>query len=129
MQGSMNVKFTFQWIIEFSVPIRIQIFSCQDIAADNRSLFCGSTRQHKPFKNRLLLRLKRYKNPAYSRTPLIRINWEGKPTGHAENPDNWIFSFKIRYIRSLKWKKNFCKRAAGGHVLIYVQIEHYYIIP
>ena len=26
----------------------------------------------------------------YSRTPLIRINWEGEPSGYAENPDNWI---------------------------------------
>jgi hypothetical protein len=27
----------------------------------------------------------------YSRTPLIRINWDGDPSGYAENPDNWIF--------------------------------------
>jgi hypothetical protein len=27
----------------------------------------------------------------YRRTPLIRINWDGKPSGKAENPDNWIF--------------------------------------
>ena len=27
----------------------------------------------------------------YSRTPQIRINSEGEPSGHAENPDNWIF--------------------------------------
>jgi hypothetical protein len=27
----------------------------------------------------------------YSRTPLTRINWDGEPSGHAENPDNWIF--------------------------------------
>jgi hypothetical protein len=27
----------------------------------------------------------------YSRTPLIPINWESKPSGKAENPDNWIF--------------------------------------
>jgi hypothetical protein len=26
----------------------------------------------------------------YSSTPLIRINWDGEPTGYAENPDNWI---------------------------------------
>ena len=64
---------------------------CQDIAADSRTIFSGSTRQHKPFKYWLRLRLKRNKNPACSRTPLIRINWEGEPTGHAENPDNWIF--------------------------------------
>jgi hypothetical protein len=24
----------------------------------------------------------------YSRTPLIRINWDGEPTGYAENLDN-----------------------------------------
>jgi hypothetical protein len=27
----------------------------------------------------------------YSRTPLIRIDWDRKPSGYAENPDNWIF--------------------------------------
>jgi len=30
-------------------------------------------------------------HPSSSRTPLIRINWDGKPTGYAGNPDNWIF--------------------------------------
>jgi len=24
----------------------------------------------------------------YSRTPLIRINWDGEPSGYTENPDN-----------------------------------------
>jgi hypothetical protein len=42
----------------------------------------------------------------YSRTPRIQINWDGKSSGYAENPDNWIFfKKKIRYIGSLKWKK------------------------
>ena len=27
----------------------------------------------------------------YSRTPLIRINWEDEPSEYAENQDNWIF--------------------------------------
>ena len=27
----------------------------------------------------------------YSRTPLLRINWDGEPSGYAENSDNWIF--------------------------------------
>jgi hypothetical protein len=26
-----------------------------------------------------------------SRTPLIGIDWDGKPSGYAENPENWIF--------------------------------------
>ena len=26
--------------------------------------------------------------------PLIRINWEGEPSGYAENLDNWIFLWK-----------------------------------
>ena len=29
-----------------------------------------------------------YKN---SITPLIRNNFDGEPSGYAENPDNWIF--------------------------------------
>jgi len=27
----------------------------------------------------------------YSRTPLIRINWDDEPAGYTENPDNWNF--------------------------------------
>ena len=27
----------------------------------------------------------------YSRTPTVRINWDGEPSGYAENPDNSIF--------------------------------------
>jgi hypothetical protein len=27
-------------------------------------------------------------------TPLIRNNWNGEPSGHAENQDNWIFFLK-----------------------------------
>jgi hypothetical protein len=26
----------------------------------------------------------------YSRTSLILINWDGEPSGYAENPDKWI---------------------------------------
>jgi len=29
-------------------------------------------------------------HPKYSITPLNGINWEGEPSGYAENPDNWI---------------------------------------
>ena len=28
-----------------------------------------------------------------------------KPTGYAENPDNWIFFFQISYVGSFKFKK------------------------
>jgi len=31
------------------------------------------------------------KENKYSITPLIRINWDGEPSGHAENPNNWTF--------------------------------------
>jgi len=30
----------------------------------------------------------------YSRTPIIRIDWDGEPSRYAENPDNWIFLCK-----------------------------------
>ena len=33
----------------------------------------------------------RFKFFSYSRTPLAWINWDGKPSGYAENQDNWIF--------------------------------------
>jgi hypothetical protein len=31
------------------------------------------------------------KQTDYSRTPLILTNWDGEPSGYAENPDYWIF--------------------------------------
>ena len=31
----------------------------------------------------------------YSRTPVTRINWDGEPSGYAENLDNWIFLSKL----------------------------------
>jgi len=30
----------------------------------------------------------------YTRTPIIRNNWDDEPSGYAENPDNWIFLSK-----------------------------------
>jgi hypothetical protein len=38
----------------------------------------------------------------YSKTALIRINWDGQPLGYAENPENFILK-KNGYIGSLKW--------------------------
>ena len=46
-----------------------------------------------------------FKTTQYGKTPLMRIIWDDGPSGYAENPDNWIFSLKIAYISSLKWKK------------------------
>ena len=31
----------------------------------------------------------------YSRTPIIRINWDGEASGYAENPDKLIFLWKL----------------------------------
>jgi len=36
----------------------------------------------------------------YSRIPLTWVNWYGKPSGCAENPDNWIFFF----LNRLRWQ-------------------------
>ena len=33
----------------------------------------------------------RFKFLSYSRTPLIWINWDGKPSRYAENWGNWVF--------------------------------------
>jgi len=38
----------------------------------------------------------------YSRTPFIRISWDGEPAGYVENPDN-----KTGYIDTVKWGKKF----------------------
>jgi len=42
-------------------------------------------------------------NETHSRTPLIRVNWDGKPSGYAENPDNWIFYLNMCYIDSMEF--------------------------
>jgi hypothetical protein len=39
---------------------------------------------------------------SYSRTALIRINWDDEPFGCAESPDNWIF-FLICDVGSLRF--------------------------
>jgi hypothetical protein len=36
----------------------------------------------------------------YSRTPLIRINWDGEPSGYAENPDNSILIWEQAVVLS-----------------------------
>jgi hypothetical protein len=43
------------------------------------------------FENRLQWHFELEKINKYNRTPFIRINWDDKPTGYAENQDNWIF--------------------------------------
>ena len=30
----------------------------------------------------------------YGRTPIVRVNWNGQPSGYTANPDNWIFLSK-----------------------------------
>ena len=44
-------------------------------------------------------------NSKNSRTPFIRINWDGETSGYAENPDNNI-SLKIGYVSILKFGCN-----------------------
>jgi len=38
-----------------------------------------------------------------NRAPLIRIHWDGKPSGYAENLDNCAFLLKIGYSGSLQY--------------------------
>ena len=38
----------------------------------------------------------------YSRTLLIQINWDGEPSGYAENPDKWIL-----FENRLHWQFEF----------------------
>jgi len=57
----------------------------------------------------------------YSRTPLLRKYWDGEPSGHAKNPDNWIFLWK--WATLAVWSGNrFLQTALSGYIFIYVQI-------
>jgi len=46
----------------------------------------------------------------YSRTLIIRIDWDGEPSGYAGNPDNGILLFENRLQWQLEMETNFCKR-------------------
>jgi hypothetical protein len=63
----------------------------------------------------------------YSRSPLIRIKWDGKPSGYAENPDNWIF-FENRLHWQFEVGKKILQTSVFGYIFIYVQMKHYYVI-
>ena len=43
----------------------------------------------------------------YNRTQLIRFNWDGDPSGYADNPDNWIFLWKWVTWSVWTWAVNF----------------------
>ena len=52
-----------------------------------------------------------------------QINWDGEPSGYAENPENWGFSLKIGFIASLKWE-TISTKGCLGYMFIYLQIKH-----
>jgi len=64
----------------------------------------------------------------YSRTTstLIRIKWDDETSGYAENRI-------IRLKKRLHWQSEvggkILQTAVFGHVFIYIQIKHLYIIP
>jgi hypothetical protein len=62
-----------------------------------------------------------------SRTPLIRINWDGEPSGYAENPDNQIFFNRLH--RQAEIEKKNLQTAVLGYIFIYVPIKEKYVIP
>jgi len=63
----------------------------------------------------------------YSETLLIRINWDGEPSGHGENLD---FSLKISCTGSVKWKKIFYKWLFyATHIYLLKNKTHNYIKP
>jgi hypothetical protein len=66
-------------------PEKLDPALCGERPAANR-LTCGTTRLTK-----ITVANKYRRMHTYSRTPLIRINWDDEPSGSAEIPDNWIF--------------------------------------
>ena len=88
---------SLSWVYSLQTPTHVRqnslLFIFQKLQAGKHPYMCNGTK--------------------YSRTPFIRNNWDGEPSGYAEIPDNWIFLLKIGYIGSLKWKqisKNGCFR-------------------
>ena len=53
----------------------------------------------------------------YSRTPLIRIYWDGKPSGYTENPDNWIF------LNRLHWQFEVEKVSTKCYFRLYIYLR------
>jgi hypothetical protein len=54
----------------------------------------------------------------YSRTPLIRINWDGEPSGYAENPDNWTF-----FKNKLHWQFEVEKLQTDGCLRLHIYLQ------
>jgi len=59
----------------------------------------------------------------YSRTPLIRINWDSKPSRYAETPDNWVF-LRRGYVGKFEVGKKVFTNGVLGYIFMYVQIKH-----
>ena len=62
----------------------------------------------------------------FNGNPRIRDNWNGEPSGYAQNPDNWIF-FLIVYIGNMQLNK-YLPPAVVDCIFIYIQVKHMYII-
>jgi hypothetical protein len=54
----------------------------------------GTPKKCLPFSLLVSVWRKSMSSGNYSRTPLIRIDWDGEASGYAENPDNWTFLWK-----------------------------------
>jgi hypothetical protein len=55
-------------------------------------MFTNMTHTHTHTHTHTSHKLTAYSTPRrHSRTPLIWIKWDGKPSGYAGNTENWIF--------------------------------------
>jgi hypothetical protein len=55
----------------------------------------------------------------YSRTPLIRINWDDEPSGYAEKPDNWIVLWQKATLAVWSEKKFYKQLFKATYLLTY----------
>ena len=54
----------------------------------------------------------------YSRTPLIRIKWDGNTSGYAENPDKGVF-----FENRLHWQFEVGKKSINGYFRLHIYLR------
>jgi hypothetical protein len=103
------------WACERVPETSVSLTSCSTCISCpvlNRSTLTGFWASAPPF------------NLQYWRTPLIRINLDGDPSGYAKKIRTIGFLFENRLHWQFEAEKKFLPTAVLGYIFIYLQIKH-----